>query len=107
MIKLHHDYIISINLNITKKLAQQFVEFFKVIQKIENLAYKFDTSNDSKFYSERLHIVLDVFSRLFTTFSKILNVENEFDALHFTASLIGIDNTFKKQIINEYIESFD
>ena len=44
LIKLHHEYNISINLNITKKLTQQFVKSFKVTEKIDNLAYQLDTS---------------------------------------------------------------
>ena len=51
LIKLHHDYNIFFNLNIIKKLIQQFVKFFKVIKKIDNLAYQLNTSTDWKIHS--------------------------------------------------------
>ena len=51
LIKLHHDYNISFNLNIIKKLTQQFVRSFKVIKKIDNLAYQLNTSADWKIHS--------------------------------------------------------
>lgn len=51
LIKLHHDYNIFANLNIIKKLTQQFVEFFKKLRKIENFAYKLNISIDWKIHS--------------------------------------------------------
>ena len=51
LIRLHHDYNIFSNLNIIKKLTQQFVKSFKVIKKIDNLAYQLNTSADWKIHS--------------------------------------------------------
>ena len=39
-LRLHKDYNISINAIITRKLEQQYVESFKILKKIEYLAYK-------------------------------------------------------------------
>ena len=51
LIKLHHDYNIFFNLNIIKKLIQQFVKSFKIIKKIDNFAYQLNTSADWKIHS--------------------------------------------------------
>lgn len=40
MFCFHHDYSISFTKNIDKKLFQQYVDLFKVVQKVENLVYK-------------------------------------------------------------------
>ena len=43
LIKLHHDYNISTIEIFDKKLNQQYIDFFKIFEKIDNLTY-FDTT---------------------------------------------------------------
>ena len=67
--------------------------------------------------SEKLHIVLDALSRLFTCNFKsaikisINMIESEFDLfhanVHFIVSLVQIDKTFRKRIIYEYTLNSD
>ena len=45
LIRLHHDYNISTTEVLDKKLSQQYVDFFKIIEKIDNFAYKLKLSN--------------------------------------------------------------
>ena len=55
LIRLHHDYNISIIEVFDKKLSQQYVDFFKIIEKIDNLTYRLKLSNHW-----RIHFVLFV-----------------------------------------------
>lgn len=41
LIKLHKEYNILSTINVTQKLTQQYVESFKMIQRIDRFAYKF------------------------------------------------------------------
>ena len=45
LIRLHHDYNISTIEILDKKLSQQYVDSFKIIEKIDNLAYRLKLSN--------------------------------------------------------------
>ncbi len=51
MFRLHHDYSISKSRNMIKKISTQYVEPFKVVQRIERLAYKLAISEDWKIHS--------------------------------------------------------
>ena len=51
LIKLHNEYNIPSTLEITKKLTQQYVESFKILQRIDRLAYKLDIPDDWKIHS--------------------------------------------------------
>lgn len=50
LIKLHKKYSISFTLKITKKLTQQFVESFEIIQRIDRLVYKLKISINWKIH---------------------------------------------------------
>jgi hypothetical protein len=45
LIKLHHDYNISTIEIFDKKLNQQYIDFFKIFEKIDNLTYRLKLSN--------------------------------------------------------------
>ena len=45
LIKLHHDYNISTTEILDKKLSQQYIDSFKIFEKIDNLAYRLKLSN--------------------------------------------------------------
>ena len=81
--------------------------------RISNYIHRFELNIRHK--SEKLHIVFDALSRLFTCNVKTSNVfdadENELDALNvsvfFIVSLVEIDKAFKDRIIEEYIKNSD
>ena len=45
LIRLHHDYNISTIEVLDKKLSQQYVDSFKILEKIDNLTYRLKFSN--------------------------------------------------------------
>ena len=45
LLRLHQKYNISFTKKLGKKLFQQFVEFFKILQRIENLVYRLEIPN--------------------------------------------------------------
>ena len=51
LIKVHKNYSISSTLDITKKLSQQYVDSFQMINRIDRLAYKLDIFNDWKIHA--------------------------------------------------------
>ena len=51
LIKLHHDYNISTIEVLDKKLNQQYIDFFKVFEKIDNLTYRLKLPNHWRIYS--------------------------------------------------------
>ena len=51
LIKLHKNYSISSTIKIIKKLTQQYVKSFKIIQRIDRLAYRLDIFEDWKIHS--------------------------------------------------------
>jgi hypothetical protein len=51
MLRLHHDYSISKSKNRTKKIFAQYVESFKIIQKVDRLIYRLNISSDWKIHS--------------------------------------------------------
>ena len=55
LIRLHHDYNISTIEVLDKKLSQQYVDSFKILEKIDNLTYRLKLSNHW-----RIHSVLSV-----------------------------------------------
>ena len=55
LIRLHHDYNISTIEVLDKKLSQQYVDSFKILEKIDNLTYRLKLSNHW-----RIHFVLFV-----------------------------------------------
>jgi hypothetical protein len=51
LLQLHHDYFISESKNMTKKIFAQYVDSFKVIQRIDRLIYRLNISFDWKIHS--------------------------------------------------------
>jgi hypothetical protein len=51
LLRLHHDYFISSARNMTKKMSIQYVESFKVVQRVERLTYRLDISLNWKIHS--------------------------------------------------------
>jgi hypothetical protein len=51
LLRLHHEYFVSESKDMTKKVFAQYVESFKVIQRIERLIYQLDISTDWKIHS--------------------------------------------------------
>jgi hypothetical protein len=51
LLRLHHDYFISRSRIMTKKIFAQYVEFFKIIQRVDRLIYRLNISSDWKIYS--------------------------------------------------------
>ena len=50
-LRLHKNYEISSIIVLRRKLSQQYVKFFKIFQKINNLAYKLNISHEWKIWS--------------------------------------------------------
>lgn len=50
MLKLHKSYLIPFSVDVTKKLAQQYVDFFQIVKKVGWLAYKLKVPSDWKIY---------------------------------------------------------
>ena len=51
LIRLHHDYNISTIEVLDKKLSQQYVDSFKILEKIDNLTYRLKLSNHWRIHS--------------------------------------------------------
>jgi hypothetical protein len=51
LLRLHHEYFISRSKNMTKKIFTQYIESFKIIQRIKRLIYRLDISSDWKIHS--------------------------------------------------------
>ena len=70
LLKLHHEYNISSFIEIINKLTQQFVESFKMLIKIERLAYKLNMSDHWKVHSVFFVTQLESISSLNSNFYK-------------------------------------
>ena len=55
MLKLHKGYSIPSSVGVTRKLTQQYVGPFRILEKVSRLAYKLDVPNDW-----RIHPVFSV-----------------------------------------------
>ena len=55
MLRLHKGYSIPVTAGVTKKLTQQYVSLFRIIEKVGRLAYKLDVSPDWQ-----IHLVFSV-----------------------------------------------
>ena len=99
LIKLHKNYNISLTIEITKKLTQQYVESFKIIQRTDCLAYKLDIFADWKIYS--------VFSIAQLKFSSSFD-SNSYDKLRSTNSLfVFVENDIEKSKFYEINRLFN
>jgi hypothetical protein len=89
MLRLHHDYSISESKNMTKKIFAQYVESFKVIQRIKRLAYRLVISEDWK-----IHSIFSI-AQLESTFDSAQDFYNRFKSNH---SSFVIDNQNQYEI---------
>lgn len=51
MLILYKDYLILSSIRVIKKLTQQYVSPFLILEKVDHLAYNLDISNNWKIYS--------------------------------------------------------
>jgi hypothetical protein len=88
LLRLHHEYFISKSKDMTKKIFAQYVEFFKVIQKVERLIYRLNVLFDWKihfvFFVAQLKSVSDSAKNSFnrsrsTHSSSMTNTQNEYE----------------------------
>jgi hypothetical protein len=88
LLKLHHEYFISESKHIIKKIFTQYVEFFKIVQRIERLVYRMNVSFDWKihsvFFVAQLKSVSDSAKNSFnrsrsTHSSSMTNTKNEYE----------------------------
>ena len=80
LIRLHHEYQISINDILSKKYDQQYVDFFKILKKIDKLTYRFDLS-----IYWRIHFVFSI-AQL-----KLVSIESNF---YQRSRFIHLDSMF-------------
>jgi hypothetical protein len=88
LLKLHHEYFVSSFKNMTKKIFTQYIESFKIIQRIERLIYRLNVSSDWKIHSVFFVVQLksvsdsakDFFNRSRSTHSSsVTNTQNEYE----------------------------
>ena len=103
-----HATIVYTNHETTLSIAKQITLFIFSTDKlnlrlvrVSNYIQRFNLIIKHK--SEKLHIVLDALSRLFSS-AKFDQIDDELDVL-FIASLVKIDVEFKNRIIEEYIKN--
>lgn len=51
MLRLHKGYSILFSLGVIKKLTQQYIEPFQVLEQVGHVAYKLNVPHNSKIYS--------------------------------------------------------
>lgn len=74
MIRLHYDYDISSIIILRKKLNQQYVESFKILERVDRLTYRLELSQ-----YWRIHLVLLVAQLKFTFFKNDSFHRSRFD----------------------------
>ncbi len=88
LLRLHHDYIISDSKNMIKKISIQYIDSFKIIQRIKRLAYRLDISSDWKIHSifsiaqleSTSDLAKDSYDRSRSTHSlSVIDTQNEYE----------------------------
>ena len=74
LLKLHKDYNISSTKILEKKLSQQYVEFFKITEKIDNLIFRLTISEHWKIHSVIFITQLKFFESFFAINSFLFSV---------------------------------
>ena len=97
LIRLHHDYNISTIEVFDKKLSRQYVDSFKILEKIDNLTYRLKLSNHW-----RIHFVLFVTQLKFV----FLSMKNLFNRSHSNQSNFVFVKENTNQIKSWKIERF-
>ena len=87
LIRLHHDYNISSTKVLDSKLNQQYIDFFKILEKIDNLIYKLKLSKHW-----RIHSILFVV-QLESTFSSFENSFRRSRSNH--SDFVHVENDIK------------
>jgi hypothetical protein len=97
MLRLHHDYSISKSKNMTKKIFAQYVESFKIIQRIDRLIYRLNISSNWK-----IHLVFFV-AQLKSAFDSAKNSFNRSRSSH-SSSMIDTQNQYEiERLINKRV----
>ena len=110
LIKLHHDYDILFIVVFESKFNQQFVEFFRVLKRIERFVYRLNFSIHWRIHSILFIIQLesifvfsnDFFSRSRSNHSNFVFVENDIERVRFYEIHKFIDKKQTKRRDNEY-----
>jgi hypothetical protein len=88
LLRLHHDYFISKSKDMTKKIFAQYVEFFKINQRIERLIYSLNILSDWKihfvFFVTQLKLISNSTKNFFnrsrsTHLSSIIDIQNQYE----------------------------
>jgi hypothetical protein len=107
-LRLHKEYNISIIKTLWKKLFDQYADFFKIIEKIENLAYRLSFSHHWKIHSvisvtqiESIsNSFFDSFHRSRSEESESIHMKKNIDKIKF----FEIDKLINKQFMNREVE---
>ena len=110
LIKLHHDYDILFIVVFESKFNQQFVEFFRVLKRIERFVYRLNFSTHWRIHSILFIIQLksifvfsnDFFNRSRSNHSNFVFVENDIERVKFYEIDKLIDKRQTKRRDNEY-----
>jgi hypothetical protein len=105
LLRLHHDYFISESKNMTKKIFAQYVEFFKIIQRVDRLIYRlnilFDWEIHLVFFVAQLESVSDSAKNSFNR-SKLIHSSSMIDS----QDQYEIERLLNKRIVKRNQEYF-
>jgi hypothetical protein len=87
LLRLHKGYNISITKVLSRKLFDQYIEFFRILKKIDNLAYRLDLSHHWKIHSvisvaqlkSISDSVIDSFKRSRSDESELVHMKEDID----------------------------
>jgi hypothetical protein len=100
MLRLHHEYFISDSKNMIKKISTQYVESFKVVQRIKRLAYRLAIFEDWK-----IHSVFSI-AQLESAFDSAQNLYNRLRSTH-SSSMIDSQNYEIERLLNKRVVKRD
>jgi hypothetical protein len=100
MLRLHHEYFIFDSENMIKKISTQYVESFKVVQRIERFAYRLAISEDWK-----IHSIFSV-AKLESTSDSAQNLYNRLRSTHLS-SVIDNQNYEIERLLNKRVVKRD
>ncbi len=96
MLRLHHEYFISDSKNMIKKISTQYVESFKVVQRIKRFAYRLAISEDWK-----IHSIFSI-AQLESTSDSAQNFYNRLRSIH-SSSVIDNQNYEIEHFLNKRV----
>ena len=105
LLRLHKNYELSFIKILNRKLSQQYVEFFKILEKINNLTYKLNIFKEWRIWSivsiaqfESFSAFnADLFKRIRTSFSSVSMKENTKNVKFFEIERIIITRINRRQ----------